>query len=70
MVLSCTMRPGWQVVERDLRQLCRDTGVPVFVGGCGIQGTEQAMAAIGVTPMGEDLVDGVENVYRRITGEF
>ena len=69
VVISSTIQPGWQVVERDLRQLCRVVDVPVFVGGAGTLGMEQTLEAAGARPVGAELVAGVETVYRTLAAE-
>lgn len=69
VVLSCTISPGWQVVERDLRKLCDSLEVPVFVGGAGIHGVEQALESAGAHPVGGEMVAGVEEVYSQLHGE-
>src|SRR5690606_22341315 len=47
IVLSSTIQPGWQVIERDLRKLVSEVAVPVFVGGSGIDQLIDSVANAG-----------------------
>src|SRR5690606_23049174 len=47
VVLSCTIQPGWQVVERDLKALAKALAVPLFIGGAGTCDSETALAGVG-----------------------
>jgi DNA-binding transcriptional MerR regulator len=69
IVLSSTVTPGWQVVERDVRQLVAAVSVPVLVGGRGAVDSGDALAAAGAISVGSELVAGVEAVYRHISEE-
>ena len=69
LVISSTIVPGWQLVERDLRQLARETEVPVFVGGAGTAGMAQTLESVGAVPAGADLIPGVEKIFAHLTGE-
>lgn len=67
IVISSTIQPGWQLVERDLRSLARDVEVPVFVGGAGIVDMVGALEAVGVIPVGAELLDGIETIFTHLT---
>ncbi len=69
VVLSSTMAPGWQVVERDMRELAAAVTVPVFIGGAGVTGMEETLSATGIRPVGADLNAGVEAIYRQLGEE-
>lgn len=64
VVISTTLEPGWQIIERDLRKLAEQVPCPVFVGGSGIAQQADAIAAVGARPVGVDLVAGVEEIHR------
>ncbi|MGD9662665.1 MAG: hypothetical protein AB7U63_15475, partial [Porticoccaceae bacterium] len=68
VVLSSTLEPGWQVVERDIKALCNNVDVPVFIGGSGIVAIEKALAAVGAVTVGAVLIDGVETIHRQLNG--
>lgn len=64
VVISTTLEPGWQLIERDLRQMVGAVRRPVFVGGAGVINTSGAIAGVGARPVGADLVAGVEEIHR------
>lgn len=64
VVISTTLEPGWQTIERDLRKLAEELPCPVFVGGAGIAQQASALASVGARPVGVDLVAGVEEIHR------
>jgi DNA-binding transcriptional MerR regulator/methylmalonyl-CoA mutase cobalamin-binding subunit len=70
VVLSSTLEPGWQVVERDIKALCNNVDVPVFIGGSGIVAIEKALAAVGAVTVGAVLIDGVETIHRQLNGRL
>ncbi len=63
VVLSSTVEPGWQVIERDIRSLVSGMSVPVFVGGAGVAQKSAALEAVGAVPVGSQLSAGVEAIF-------
>jgi MerR family transcriptional regulator, light-induced transcriptional regulator len=68
LVICSTIVPGWQLVERDLKKLCKALTVPVFVGGAGILGMEETLAAVGARSAGHELDRGVERIQTQLAG--
>lgn len=68
IVISSTITPGWQLIERDVKALVSQVDVPVFLGGAGVMGMNAAIAGVGAILVGAELVTGVENIYRHISG--
>ncbi len=64
VVISSTLQPGWQLIERDLRHMVRGVECPVFVGGAGTVSLDAGLAGVGARPVGADLVKGVEEIHR------
>lgn len=59
IVLSSSLDPAPDLLERDLPKLVRDTGVPVFVGGSTSVRHRQLITAAGAIALGVELEDGV-----------
>jgi len=68
VAISSTVVPGWQVVERDLKDLCGAVEVPVFVGGGGVSDQVEAVRQVGAIEVGSDLIAGAEAIYSHLHG--
>lgn len=66
VVLCNTIVPGWQVIQRDLKDLCNAVKVPVFIGGAGTDQIETKLQAVGATPIGGELGEGVETIFETL----
>jgi DNA-binding transcriptional MerR regulator len=66
VVISSSIDPVPGMIERSLRALVREAGVPVFVGGSTATRHRAAIAAAGAIPVGSDLEDGVRLIRARI----
>jgi DNA-binding transcriptional MerR regulator len=66
IVLSASMDPEREVLERALPRLVQDAGVPVFVGGSASHRQRAAIAAAGAVAVGSDLEDGVRLIRARL----
>ena len=66
IVLSASMDPEREVIERSLPRLVRDAGVPVFVGGAAAQRQRAGLAAAGAIPVGSDVEDAVRLIRARL----
>jgi len=55
VVVSHSLEPAPGVLERDLPELVRRAGVPVFVGGRTALGRHAAIVAAGAVPLGADI---------------
>lgn len=68
VVLSSIVEPGWQIIERDIRNLVAELDVPVFAGGSGVATLGATLQSVGAIPVGTDYVDATETIFRRISG--
>jgi Predicted transcriptional regulators len=68
IAISSTVVPGWQLIERDLKELCAAVDVPVFVGGCGTAGQRDTVNLVGAIEVGSDLIAGAEAIYSHLHG--
>lgn len=59
VVISSSVEPAPGLIERSLRNLVDQVGVPVFFGGPTAVRHRQAIASAGATPVGTELEDGV-----------
>jgi MerR family transcriptional regulator, light-induced transcriptional regulator len=66
VVISATVVPGWQVVERDLSALCSQLEVPVFLGGQGTRDIEASATSVGAIVVGQELAEGLEHIHRHL----
>lgn len=59
VVISSSVEPADGLIERSLRSLVEQVGVPVFFGGPTAVRHRQSIASAGGVPVGTDLEDGV-----------
>lgn len=69
VAISSSVSPAPGLLERDLPQLVRQAGVPVFVGGNTAVRHRQAIAAAGATPIGTELEEGIRRIKAALKDE-
>jgi methanogenic corrinoid protein MtbC1 len=62
VVLSGAIEPSEQVLNRQLPDLVRNSGVPVFVGGITSTLYHDEINAVGARSVGDDLVLGLRDI--------
>ena len=63
VVLCNTQAADPKIVEGELKTLCREVPVPVFIGGVGVLQLEKNLNAVGAIPVGSELSAGVGIIF-------
>jgi DNA-binding transcriptional MerR regulator/methylmalonyl-CoA mutase cobalamin-binding subunit len=66
VVISSSVDPPARLLGRELPELVRAAGVPVFVGGASALRNRAAFAAAGAIPLGREIEDGVRLIMNRL----
>jgi DNA-binding transcriptional MerR regulator len=69
VIVSSSIEPEAEFLSDALRQLVRQAGAPVFVGGSTAERHARAIEAAGAIPVGVELEHGVRLVASRLAGE-
>jgi len=68
IVISCTLKPDFAELGSAFDRLVSESPVPVFAGGAGVLAVTAELEALGVTPVGAELLKGVETIFSALNG--